>query len=234
MKRRLTNMDRRHSIEERTNELTKYIKKLKDSEYDTSTREEILRSGIRNYYRKVIAGETGGPGLYRDRRQMDKDRKYKGMTVKNWYKPKRGGQKIAADKDSPWEIGQKWRIQGRTNRERMREERREREEERRMETERIKNGRKVGKETEERGSEKGGILWENKKEGEEGEGGKKTKIEGEEREKIKVIETVIFIPHTRRSVLRNTLQRKDDELTETYNSPGVRFVERGGKQSQMY
>ena len=28
--------------------------------------------------------------------------------------------------------------------------------------------------------------------------------------------------------LKNILQRKDDELTGTFNSPGVRFVERGG------
>ena len=51
-------------------------------------------------------------------------------------------------------------------------------------------------------------------------------------ERVKIVETVVFIPYTRNSELRNTLQTKDDELTSTFNSPGVRFVERGGKQSQ--
>ena len=46
--------------------------------------------------------------------------------------------------------------------------------------------------------------------------------------KVKVLESLVFVPYTRDSVLRKGLQRLDDILDEAMNSPGLRFVERCG------
>lgn len=45
---------------------------------------------------------------------------------------------------------------------------------------------------------------------------------------IKEVETVVFIPVTPDSALRNLLQEKDEVSCKTANSPVIRFVERGG------
>ena len=44
------------------------------------------------------------------------------------------------------------------------------------------------------------------------------------------VETVVFVPYTPDSGLKNLLQKADDELSATLNRPRVRFVERGGTQ----
>ena len=48
---------------------------------------------------------------------------------------------------------------------------------------------------------------------------------------IKVVESPIFVPFTRDSKLRKTLQQLDDQLGECMKSPAVRFVERCGGQT---
>ena len=59
-----------------------------------------------------------------------------------------------------------------------------------------------------------------------------TKEEGTgPRAKVKVIETPIFIPFTRDSVLKKALQNLDDTLGEAMGCPGVRFIERCGGQT---
>ena len=45
---------------------------------------------------------------------------------------------------------------------------------------------------------------------------------------VKVVETVVFVPTTPNSNLRKLLQKADDQLCLSVNSPSVRFVERGG------
>ena len=42
------------------------------------------------------------------------------------------------------------------------------------------------------------------------------------------IETVVFVPYTPNSELRNTLQKKDNEYAAMFSCPRVRFVEREG------
>ena len=46
--------------------------------------------------------------------------------------------------------------------------------------------------------------------------------------RVKMVETPIFIPYTKDSVLRKTLQAMDNLVGETTNSPAARFVERCG------
>ena len=45
---------------------------------------------------------------------------------------------------------------------------------------------------------------------------------------VKLVETVVFVPTTPNSGLRKILQKADDQLCLSVNSPSVRFVERGG------
>ena len=45
---------------------------------------------------------------------------------------------------------------------------------------------------------------------------------------FKEVESVVFIPHTPRSVLKNLLQKQDDTFCSSLKIPGVHFVERGG------
>ena len=45
---------------------------------------------------------------------------------------------------------------------------------------------------------------------------------------VKLVETVVFVPTTPNSGLRKMLQKVNDQLCLSVNSPSVRFVERGG------
>ena len=47
-------------------------------------------------------------------------------------------------------------------------------------------------------------------------------------QKLKEVETVVFVPATPDSILRKSLQEADEVICKTTNSPTVRFVERGG------
>ena len=49
-----------------------------------------------------------------------------------------------------------------------------------------------------------------------------------EEAKVKVVETVVFIPATPESKLRKTLQELDRNICRITNSPKVWFVDRGG------
>ena len=50
---------------------------------------------------------------------------------------------------------------------------------------------------------------------------------------VRVVETPVFIPYTKDSVLRKRLQEADDKLGVETNSPSVKFVERCGGSTLM-
>ena len=64
-------MDRKHNREDVLDVLKRYIQKLVDSDYDTSTREEILKAGFRKYYRDVARAHGEGRLLQRLQKEMD-------------------------------------------------------------------------------------------------------------------------------------------------------------------
>ena len=99
----MMNMDLYHSEAERVEVLTTFLGKMANSQYGPPTRKEVLRSGIRRYYRKVHIQETGGPKLYRNKEELEKDRKFKELLNKRWYRPKRGGKAIVEEKEAPWQ-----------------------------------------------------------------------------------------------------------------------------------
>ena len=50
--------------------------------------------------------------------------------------------------------------------------------------------------------------------------------------RVKEIECVVFVPATPGSRLRDTIQKLDDQLSETMDAPALRFVEKGGSTIQ--
>ena len=51
----------------------------------------------------------------------------------------------------------------------------------------------------------------------------------EKKGEVKVVESVVFIPFTLESRLREKLQRVEENLTAELKCPSTRFVERGGR-----
>ena len=86
VKRRLMNMDLYHSEAERVEVLTTFLGKMANSQYGPPTRKEVLKSGIRRYYRKVYAQETGGPKLYRTKEELERGRRFKELLNKHWFR----------------------------------------------------------------------------------------------------------------------------------------------------
>ena len=54
VKRRMSNMDRKHSKEERIEELKKFSQKMCDLAYTRENREEIFKAGLKRYYRLLL------------------------------------------------------------------------------------------------------------------------------------------------------------------------------------
>ena len=163
--------------------LTTFLGKMANSQYGPPTRKEVLKSGIRRYYRKVHCQETGGPKLYRNKEELEKGRKFKELLNKRWYRPKRGGKAVVEEKEAPWQ-----------------------------ERERIAEGKKARREERVRSKEGG-----RPGAGERGEG------------EVKVVESVVFVPYTLESKLKEKLQKVEENLTAELKCPSVRFVERGGR-----
>ena len=87
MKRRLFNQDRIHSLDDRMVDIKIFIQKLVDSGYEKETRGEILRSGIKRYYRLRLQEETGTRKLYRSATDMKVGRILKPLKTREWFKP---------------------------------------------------------------------------------------------------------------------------------------------------
>ena len=54
------------------------------------------------------------------------------------------------------------------------------------------------------------------------------KYKREKEGKVRNVETVVFVPSTDKSKLKEILQKADDQMTKILNTPAVKFVERGG------
>ena len=98
----MRNMDTYHTMEERKQVLNRFLIKMADSGYGPPTRAEIIKSGLRKYYRRLGDQETGGPKLYRGPEEMRENRQYKELLTKRWFRPRRGGEKERERKESPW------------------------------------------------------------------------------------------------------------------------------------
>ena len=108
LRRRFRNTDRLHSRQEITDIVERFLIKLATSGYDRGTRTEILRSATVKYYREILDSETGGRPLYRSSKEMQRDRTFKGLETKTWFRPRRGGKKVRERRDLPWRMD-RWR-----------------------------------------------------------------------------------------------------------------------------
>ena len=179
VKIRLMNMDLFHTEEERVEVLATFLRKMANSQYGPPTRKEVLKIGVRRYYRKVYAQETEGPKLYRTKEELEKGRRFKDLLNKHWFRSRRGGKAAVEEKEAPWQ-----------------------------EREKV-SGRKKAR-REERSKQNEGSL-------------------KQKEDKVKVVESVVFVPYTLESKLKEKLQRAEENLTAELKCPSVRFVERGGR-----
>ena len=100
-KRRLLNQDRAHTVEDRLGDVKALAQKMADSEYGKDTRQEILKAGIKRYYRLLLQEVAGGRSLYRTLEEMIPQRRVKQLKTRVWFKPTRGGTKLSQLKDHP-------------------------------------------------------------------------------------------------------------------------------------
>ena len=62
--------------EKKVRELKTFLTKMVNSGYRPPTRKEVLVSGMRRYYLKLVKQESGGPRLYRTAQQLQEGRRY--------------------------------------------------------------------------------------------------------------------------------------------------------------
>ena len=98
-RRRMRNTDRYHNRRDILEILKKFSQKLTDSGYDASSRQEILRSGLRKSYRDFAQAKRDGVSVYRTRQQMDKKRELKTLMNKPWFRRVRGGSQAKLVKE---------------------------------------------------------------------------------------------------------------------------------------
>ena len=60
------NSDRFQTMKDRLDILQKFLQKWAGSNYGSPTRKEVLKSIVRNYYRKVATEAAGGPTSVQD------------------------------------------------------------------------------------------------------------------------------------------------------------------------
>ena len=91
VRRRLRNTDLKHSEKEVLEIIKKFTQKMVDSGYDTGSRQEILRSGIRKYHRELAQAVREGSSIYRTRKEMNAKRELRSLVNKPWFRRMRGG-----------------------------------------------------------------------------------------------------------------------------------------------
>ena len=82
--------------------VTDFLQKLTDSGYNQTKRTEILKSGCKNFCRRMIEDRTGGRPLYRTDLQMKEARRIKKLKNQHWFKAARGGKDLTPKKDLPF------------------------------------------------------------------------------------------------------------------------------------
>ena len=64
-----------------------------------SSRQEILKSGLRKTYRDLAQARRDGVSIYRTRQQMDKMKELKTLLNKPWFRRMRGGSQAKLVKE---------------------------------------------------------------------------------------------------------------------------------------
>ena len=106
----MRNTDRYHSRKEILDIIRKFSQKMTDSGYDTSSRQEILRSGLRKSYRDLALAKREGVSVNRTRQQMDKKREVKSLLDRPWFRRKRGGTQTRLIKEGETKDGARIKV----------------------------------------------------------------------------------------------------------------------------
>merc|ERR1711873_323483 len=75
--------------------------KMSNSGYGKQMRREILKAGVKRYYRLRLQEEAGGRSLYRSLQEMAPQRSLKQMKTRTWFRPRRGGNRVSLQMDYP-------------------------------------------------------------------------------------------------------------------------------------
>ena len=70
-----------------------FLQKIMNSAYDTITREDILKAGVRKFYRDWKEAVKEGQSHYRSRSETECTKDVKVITAKSWLKPRRGDRR---------------------------------------------------------------------------------------------------------------------------------------------
>ena len=95
----MKNMDNLHTETEKLEVIGKFLQKMSDSGYDPGTRAEVLKSALRKFYRQVMEAEREGRSIYCSREEIDRSKAASALLNRPWFKQKRGGAKIKAEKE---------------------------------------------------------------------------------------------------------------------------------------
>ena len=100
--RRMVNMDRGHTMDERLAVMNKFCTMMKDSHYNTKSRWQIIYSGLVKYYRMLAVQSMGGRRINRSAAEMKGARTLKQLNNRTWFRNKKGGQDAKEKKETPW------------------------------------------------------------------------------------------------------------------------------------
>ena len=95
----MKNMDYFHTEAEKLEVIEKFLQKMSDSEYNPGTKAEVLKSALRKFYRQVMEAERKGRSIYCSREEIDRNKAALALLNRPWFKQKRGGAKIKAEKE---------------------------------------------------------------------------------------------------------------------------------------
>ena len=101
--RRMRNTSRQVSMTTRLQILKTFVEKLRRSGYSSSTTVNMIKSGLRFYYRKVRIQHEGGPPVNSRNDSQDIHRRRAKMGAsQRWFKRRRGGEEEQARKEQGW------------------------------------------------------------------------------------------------------------------------------------
>ena len=83
--------------------MSRFLTKMRDSGYESSTRMKIVKAGLAKYYRMLRAEITGVARLHRYKEEFKLTRSVKALKNKKWFGRRRGGNRVRTALDNPYQ-----------------------------------------------------------------------------------------------------------------------------------
>ena len=97
--RKLRNMDRVHEQSEVLEIIKIFSQKMVDIGYDSQSRKEVLKSGVRKHPRDLARAIREGTSIYRTRGEMNKKKEWLSLLNKPLFRRMRGGALLKLEKE---------------------------------------------------------------------------------------------------------------------------------------